>query len=40
MPAQPLGWFKKEIKGADDLKGISYRTEGLAADVFRELGAR
>ena len=39
MPAQPLGWFKKEIKGADDLKGISYRSEGLAADVFRELGA-
>jgi TRAP-type mannitol/chloroaromatic compound transport system substrate-binding protein len=39
MPAQPLGWFKKEIKSADDLKGISYRAEGLAADLFRELGA-
>src|SRR5215212_3440105 len=39
MPAQPLGWFKKEIKGVDDLKGISYRSEGLAADMFRELGA-
>jgi TRAP-type mannitol/chloroaromatic compound transport system substrate-binding protein len=39
MPAQPLGWFKKEIKGAADLKGISYRSEGLAAELFRELGA-
>ena len=25
MPAQPLGWFKKEIKSAGDLKGMSYR---------------
>ena len=38
MPVQPLGWFKKEIKSADDFKGISYRTEGLAAD--RVPGAR
>ena len=39
MPSQPLGWFKKEIKGVDDLKGISYRSEGIAADLFRALGA-
>jgi len=39
MPAQPLGWFKKEIKSADDMKGLSYRTEGLASDLFRLLGA-
>ena len=39
MPSQPLGWFKKDIKGVDDLKGISYRAEGIAADLFRELGA-
>jgi TRAP-type mannitol/chloroaromatic compound transport system substrate-binding protein len=39
MPAQPLGWFKTEIKSADGFKGISYRSEGLAADAFRELGA-
>jgi TRAP-type mannitol/chloroaromatic compound transport system substrate-binding protein len=39
MPAQPLGWFKKEIRGVDDLKGISYRSEGLAADLFKALGA-
>ena len=39
MPSQPLGWFKKAIKGVDDLKGISYRSEGIAADLFRALGA-
>jgi TRAP-type mannitol/chloroaromatic compound transport system substrate-binding protein len=39
MPAQPLGWFKKEIKTNEDFKGMSYRTEGLAIDVFKELGA-
>ena len=39
MPAQPLGWFKKEIRGEADFKGISYRAEGLAAEVFKELGA-
>jgi TRAP-type mannitol/chloroaromatic compound transport system substrate-binding protein len=38
MPTQPLGWFKKELKGPDDIKGIKYRTVGLAADLNRELG--
>jgi TRAP-type mannitol/chloroaromatic compound transport system substrate-binding protein len=38
MPTQPLGWFKNEIKTADDLKNIKYRTVGLAADLFKELG--
>jgi TRAP-type mannitol/chloroaromatic compound transport system substrate-binding protein len=38
MPTQPLGWFKREIKTADDLKGIKFRTVGLAADLFKELG--
>ena len=28
MPTQPLGWFRKEIKSADDLKGVRYRTVG------------
>lgn len=40
MPAQPLGWFKKEIKSADDLVGLKYRTVGLAADLFQEMGAK
>jgi TRAP-type mannitol/chloroaromatic compound transport system substrate-binding protein len=39
MPTQPLGWFKKEVKSPDDLKNIKYRTVGLSADLFKELGA-
>jgi TRAP-type mannitol/chloroaromatic compound transport system substrate-binding protein len=39
MPTQPLGWFKKPITSANDLKGLKYRTVGLAADLFQALGA-
>ena len=39
MPPQPLGWFRKEIRSPGDLKGVSYRTEGIAADMFAALGA-
>lgn len=39
MPTQPLGWFKKPISKVEDLKGLKYRTVGLAVDVFTELGA-
>jgi TRAP-type mannitol/chloroaromatic compound transport system substrate-binding protein len=39
MPTQPLGWFKKPIAKAEDLKGLKYRTVGLAVDVFTEMGA-
>lgn len=39
MPSQPLGWFKKEITGPDDMKGMKYRTVGLGADLFKEFGA-
>ncbi len=38
MPTQPLGWFKKPIKGAADLKGLKYRTVGLAADLMQDHG--
>ncbi len=38
MPTQPLGWFKREIATADDLKNLKYRTVGLAADLMKELG--
>lgn len=38
MGCQPLGWFKKEITGPDDLKNIKYRTVGLSADMFKGLG--
>ena len=39
MPSQPLGWFKQEITDAEQLKGLKYRTVGLSADVFKEMGA-
>ena len=38
MPTQPLGWFKTPPKSADDLKGLKYRTVGLAADVMQAMG--
>lgn len=38
MPTQPLGWFKKEIKSAAELKGLKYRTVGLAADLMQAMG--
>jgi TRAP-type mannitol/chloroaromatic compound transport system substrate-binding protein len=40
MPTQPLGWFKKPITSAADLKGLKYRTVGLAADLMQEMGVR
>jgi len=40
MPTQPLGWFKKPVKSAGDLKGLKYRTVGLAADLMQEMGVK
>jgi TRAP-type mannitol/chloroaromatic compound transport system substrate-binding protein len=40
MPTQPLGWFKKPVKSAEELKGLKYRTVGLAADVMQEMGMK
>ena len=39
MPTQPLGWFKKPIAKAEDLKGIKFRTVGISIDVFTGMGA-
>jgi TRAP-type mannitol/chloroaromatic compound transport system substrate-binding protein len=39
MPTQPLGWFRKEIGSEADFKGVRYRSSGLAADLFKTLGA-
>jgi len=39
MPTQPLGWFKKPISKVDDLKGMKFRTNGLAIDLFTAMGA-
>lgn len=38
MP-EPLGWFKNPIRSVADLRGLKFRAAGMAADVFRELGA-
>jgi TRAP-type mannitol/chloroaromatic compound transport system substrate-binding protein len=38
MPTQPLGWFKKPVARVEELKGLKFRTVGLAVDVFTELG--
>ncbi|WP_398473027.1 TRAP transporter substrate-binding protein [Tardiphaga sp.] len=39
MPTQPLGWFKKPVQKAEDLKGVKFRTVGISIDVFTGLGA-
>jgi TRAP-type mannitol/chloroaromatic compound transport system substrate-binding protein len=38
MPTQPLGWFKRPVRSVADLKGLKYRTVGLAADLFQAMG--
>ncbi|MGI9384191.1 MAG: TRAP transporter substrate-binding protein [Methyloligellaceae bacterium] len=40
MPTQPLGWFQEEIKSADQLKGLKYRTVGLATDIMQGIGVK
>jgi TRAP-type mannitol/chloroaromatic compound transport system substrate-binding protein len=39
MATQPLGWFKKPITKTDDFKGLKFRTNGLAIDLFTAMGA-
>jgi TRAP-type mannitol/chloroaromatic compound transport system substrate-binding protein len=39
MATQPLGWFKKPITKASDFKGLKFRTNGLAIDLFTAMGA-
>ena len=38
MPSQPLGWFKKPVSKVEDMKGLKFRTVGLAVDVFTDMG--
>jgi TRAP-type mannitol/chloroaromatic compound transport system substrate-binding protein len=33
------GWFRHEMKGLDDLKGLKIRSLGLGGEVYRRLGA-
>jgi len=39
MPTQPLGWFKKPVSNVSQMKGLKFRTVGLAVDLFTDLGA-
>ncbi len=33
------GWFRRELKSLDDLKGLKIRSLGLGGEVYRRLGA-
>src|SRR6266436_9007984 len=33
------GWFRRELKGLDDVKGLKIRTLGLGGELYRRLGA-
>jgi TRAP-type mannitol/chloroaromatic compound transport system substrate-binding protein len=39
MPTQPFGWFKKPVTNAEQMKGVKFRTVGLAVDMYKDLGA-
>ena len=36
--AQMGGWFRKEIKGVDDFKGLKFRIAGIAGQVINKIG--
>ena len=38
VPTQPLGWFNQQITNPDEMKGLKYRTAGIAVDVFNNMG--
>jgi TRAP-type mannitol/chloroaromatic compound transport system substrate-binding protein len=38
MPTQPFGWFKKPITKVADVKGMKFRTVGLAVDMYKDMG--
>ena len=33
------GWFRKEVKSLEDVKGLKIRIAGLGGNVFSALGA-
>lgn len=39
MPTQPFGWFKKPVSNVAQLKGVKFRTVGLAVDMYTDMGA-
>ena len=38
MPTQPFGWFKKPVTKVEDVKGMKFRTVGLAVDIYKDMG--
>jgi TRAP-type mannitol/chloroaromatic compound transport system substrate-binding protein len=36
---EAAGWFKKEIKSVDDLKGLKFRAAALGGKIYQKLGA-
>jgi len=40
MPTQPLGWFNKEITSVEDMRGLKYRTVGLATNIMQGVGMK
>ncbi|WP_447920190.1 TRAP transporter substrate-binding protein [Achromobacter aegrifaciens] len=39
MPTQPFGWFKRPITKVEEVKGVKFRTVGLAIDMYTAMGA-
>jgi TRAP-type mannitol/chloroaromatic compound transport system substrate-binding protein len=39
MPTQPLGWFRKAVAKAEDLKGLRVRTDAASGEVYAAFGA-
>jgi len=38
MPTQPFGWFKRPVTKVEDVKGVKFRTVGLAIDMYTAMG--
>ncbi|MDY8109788.1 TRAP transporter substrate-binding protein [Fulvimarina sp. 2208YS6-2-32] len=38
MPPQPFGWFTNPVESVENIKGLKYRTVGLAADLMQSMG--
>ncbi|MEN9763179.1 MAG: hypothetical protein RI906_3005, partial [Pseudomonadota bacterium] len=39
MAVQPFGWFKRPIARVEDVRGVKFRTVGLAVDMYTDMGA-
>lgn len=39
MPTQPFGWFKRPVTSVEQMKGVKFRTVGLAVDLYKDMGA-